>query len=166
MRVTLPPDIEFDLTTDVTCEASRDLIKLDGSISVPWAKVSVSKLPASAVDVSDDVVRLDRPRAKKKAAGKPIPIESHLRIHIGDDVRVEAMGLKARLTGNLNVIQDNGTLGLTGQISVPSGNFKAYGQDLLVRRGEFHFVGAVANPLLDLEAIRNPDRTADRKSVV
>lgn len=161
LRVTLPPDIEFDLTTDVTCEASSDLIKLDGAISIPWAKVSVSKLPASAVDVSDDVVRLDRPRAKKKAAGKPIPIESNLRIHIGDDVRVEAMGLKARLTGNLYVIQDNGTLGLTGQISVPSGSFKAYGQDLLVRRGEFHFVGAVANPLLDLEAIRNPDRTAD-----
>lgn len=161
LRVTLPPDIEFDLTTDVTCEASSDLIKLDGAISIPWAKVSVSKLPASAVDVSYDVVRLDRPRAKKKAAGKPIPIESNLRIHIGDDVRVEAMGLKARLTGNLNVIQDNGTLGLTGQISVPSGSFKAYGQDLLVRRGEFHFVGAVANPLLDLEAIRNPDRTAD-----
>lgn len=161
LRLTLPPDIEFDLTTDVTCEASSDLIKLDGAISIPWAKVSVSKLPASAVDVSDDVVRLDRPRAKKKAAGKPIPIESNLRIHIGDDVRVEAMGLKARLTGNLNVIQDNGTLGLTGQISVPTGSFKAYGQDLLVRRGEFHFVGAVANPLLDLEAIRNPDRTAD-----
>lgn len=161
LRVTLPPDIEFDLTTDVTCEASSDLIKLDGAISIPWAKVSVSKLPASAVDVSDDAVRLDRPRAKKKAAGRPIPIESNLRIHIGDDVRVEAMGLKARLTGNLNVIQDNGTLGLTGQISVPSGSFKAYGQDLLVRRGEFHFVGAVANPLLDLEAIRNPDRTAD-----
>ena len=161
LRVTLPPDIEFDLTTDVTCEASSDLIKLDGAISIPWAKVSVSKLPASAVDVSDDVVRLDRPRAKKNAAGKPIPIESNLRIHIGDDVRVEAMGLKARLTGNLNVIQDNGTLGLTGQISVPTGSFKAYGQDLLVRRGEFHFVGAVANPLLDLEAIRNPDRTAD-----
>ena len=161
LRVTLPPDIEFDLTTDVTCEASSDLIKLDGAISIPWAKVSVSELPASAVDVSDDVVRLDRPRAKKKAAGKPIPIESNLRIHIGDDVRVEAMGLKARLTGNLNVIQDNGTLGLTGQISVPTGSFKAYGQDLLVRRGEFHFVGAVANPLLDLEAIRNPDRTAD-----
>lgn len=161
LRVTLPPDIEFDLTTDVICEASSDLIKLDGAISIPWAKVSVSKLPASAVDVSDDVVRLDRPRAKKKAAGKPIPIESNLRIHIGDDVRVEAMGLKARLTGNLNVIQDNGTLGLTGQISVPTGSFKAYGQDLLVRRGEFHFVGAVANPLLDLEAIRNPDRTAD-----
>ena len=74
LRVTLPPDIEFDLTTDVTCEASSDLIKLDGAISIPWAKVSVSKLPASAVDVSDDVVRLDRPRAKKKAArGRSYP---------------------------------------------------------------------------------------------
>ncbi len=160
-RVTLPPDIQFDLSTDVRCEASADLIRLDGSIALPWARVVVNDLPPSTVDVSDDVVRTDRPRPKKRDASKAIPIESNLFIHIGDDVRVEAMGLKARLTGDLHVIQDNGSLGLTGQISVPNGRFKAYGQDLIVRRGQFQFTGAAANPMLDLEAIRNPERTAD-----
>ena len=159
--MTLPPDVEFDLTTDVRCEASAELIKLDGSLDLPWARVQVSELPPSTVEVSDDVVRMDRPRIKKKDRSQAIPIESNLFINIGDDVRVEAMGLKARLTGELHVVQDNGTLGLTGEVSVPSGQFKAYGQDLIVRRGEFHFTGAAANPMLDLEAIRNPERTAD-----
>ena len=161
LRVTLPPDVEFDLTTDVRCEASAELIKLDGSLDLPWARVQVSELPPSTVEVSDDVVRMDRPRIKKKDRSQAIPIESNLFINIGDDVRVEAMGLKARLTGELHVVQDKGTLGLTGEVSVPSGQFKAYGQDLIVRRGEFHFTGAAANPMLDLEAIRNPERTAD-----
>ena len=161
LRVTLPPDVEFDLTTDVKCEASSELIKLDGLIALPWARVQVSELPPSTVEVSDDVVRVDRPRLIKKDRSQAIPIESNLFIDIGDDVRVEAMGLKARVTGKLHVIQDKGNLGLTGQISVPSGNFKAYGQDLIVRRGEFHFIGSTTNPMIDLEAIRNPERTAD-----
>ena len=130
-------------------------------IALPWARVQVSELPPSTVEVSDDVVRVDRPRLIKKDRSQAIPIESNLFIDIGDDVRVEAMGLKARVTGKLHVIQDKGNLGLTGQISVPSGNFKAYGQDLIVRRGEFHFIGSTTNPMIDLEAIRNPERTAD-----
>ena len=161
LRVVLPPEIELDLSTNVRCEASSELIKLDGLISLPWARVAVSSLPPSTVDVSDDVVRTDRPRLKKKDKGESIPIESNLFIRVGDDVRVEAMGLKARLTGELHVIQDKGNLGLSGQITVPNGRFKAYGQDLIVRRGQFQFSGEANNPALDLEAIRNPERTAD-----
>ena len=157
----LPPEIELDLSTNVRCEASSERIKLDGLISLPWARVSVSSLPPSTVDVSDDVVRTDRPRLKKKDKGESIPIESNLFIRVGDDVRVEAMGLKARLTGELHVIQDKGNLGLSGQITVPNGRFKADGQDLIVRRGQFQFSGEANNPALDLEAIRNPERTAD-----
>lgn len=161
LRVVLPPEIELDLSTNVRCEASSELIKLDGLISLPWARVAVSSLPPSTVDVSDDVVRTDRPRLKKRGKGESIPIESNLFIRVGDDVRVEAMGLKARLTGELHVIQDKGNLGLSGQITVPNGRFKAYGQDLIVRHGQFQFSGEANNPTLDLEAIRNPERTAD-----
>lgn len=59
------------------------------------------------------------------------------------------------------MLSNNGKLGLTGQINVPHGQFKAYGQDLIVRRGEFMFAGSADNPLINLEAIRNPDKTAD-----
>ena len=161
MRVTMPPSVELDLTTDVQCEASAEKISLRGLIDLPWARVKVYDLPPSAVDVSDDVVRLDRPRPKKDGQSDPIPIDSNLFINVGDDVRVDAMGLKARLTGKLHVVQNNGKLGLTGQINVPRGQFKAYGQDLIVRRGEFMFAGSADNPLINLEAIRNPEKTAD-----
>ncbi len=161
MRVTMPPAVEFDLTTDVHCEASAEKISLNGLIDLPWARVQIYDLPASATDVSADTVRLDRPRLKSDDNSEAIPIESNLFINIGEDVRVDAMGLKARMTGKLHVVQNNGKLGLTGQINVPRGQFKAYGQDLIVRRGEFMFAGAADNPLINLEAIRNPDKTAD-----
>lgn len=161
MRVTMPPSVEFDLTTDVHCEASAEKISLDGMIDLPWARVQMYELPASATDVSADAVRLDRPRPRKTQNADSIPIESNLFVNIGDDVRVNAMGLRARMTGKLHVVQNNGKLGLTGQINVPQGQFKAYGQDLIVRRGEFMFAGAAENPLINLEAIRNPDKTAD-----
>ena len=124
----------------------------------------MQELPESAVAVSEDEVRLDRPGSWRKAADsnkKPVPLESALFIVVGDDVRVDAMGLKARLTGKLHVEQMQNTLGLNGQITVPFGQFRAYGQDLIVRKGEFLFSGPISNPLLTIEAVRNPERTAD-----
>ena len=123
MRVTMPPAVEFDLTTDVHCEASAAKISLNGLIDLPRARIRVYDLPARATDVSADTVRLDRPRPKSIDSSEAIPIESNLFVNIGDDVRVDAMGLKARMTGKLHVVQNNGKLGLTGQINVPHGQF-------------------------------------------
>lgn len=161
LRVTLPPAVEFDLTTNLDCEATPELIKLDGSLDLPWARVQVFELPESAVPVSDDVLRLDRPRPEPKNREGAIPIESRLVINVGPDVRFDAMGLRAKIGGQLHVEEVHGKLGLTGQMKVDEGHFRAYGQDLIVRKGEFSFAGSPENPLIDLEAIRNPDKTAD-----
>jgi translocation and assembly module TamB len=75
-------------------------------------------------------------------------------------VRLDAFGLKARLTGDLKVAQDKQGLGLNGQINIPE-RFHAYGQDLIVRKGELLFSGPPDQPLLNIEAIRNPDATED-----
>jgi translocation and assembly module TamB len=80
-------------------------------------------------------------------------------VNIGKDVRLDAFGLKARLEGALKVAQDSRGLGLNGQINIPSGRFHAYGQDLIVRKGQLLFSGPADQPLLNLEAIRNPDAT-------
>ena len=90
-----------------------------------------------------------------------IPINSNLTIHVGNNVRLEAFGLKARLTGDLKVAQDKQGLGLNGQINIPDGRFHAYGQDLIVRKGELLFSGPPDQPLLNIEAIRNQDATED-----
>lgn len=164
LHLTVPPMAELDLSTYVSFEALPEKYRLEGLLSVPWARITVQELPESAVAVSEDEVRLDRPGSWRKAADsnkKPVPLESALFIVVGDDVRVDAMGLKASLTGKLNVAQTQNSLGLNGQITVPFGQFRAYGQDLIVRKGEFLFSGPISNPLLTIEAVRNPERTAD-----
>ncbi len=45
-------------------------------------------------------------------------IQSDLKIKIGDDVHLDAYGLKTNLNGLLSVKQDKGKLGLFGQINL------------------------------------------------
>ncbi|CAI0846654.1 translocation/assembly module TamB domain-containing protein [Serratia quinivorans] len=161
LRVTVPPMIRIDVSPDLVFEATPQLFSLNGSVDIPWARITVQELPESAVGVSSDEVMLDdqlKP-IKPKTAG--IPINSNLMIHVGNDVRLDAFGLKARLKGDLKVVQDKNGLGLNGQIDIPSGRFHAYGQDLIVRKGQLMFSGPPDQPLLNLEAIRNPDSTED-----
>ena len=161
IRVTVPPMVRVDVSPDVVFEATPKLFSLDGNVDVPWARIVVHDVPASAVGVSSDEVMLDKNLKPEKAQTAAIPINSNLNIHVGNDVRLEAFGLKARLTGDLKVVQDQQGLGLNGQINIPSGRFHAYGQDLIVRKGELLFSGPPDQPILNIEAIRNPEATED-----
>ena len=121
----------------------------------------VNEVPESAVGVSSDEVMLDKDLKPIKPQSAGIPINSNLTIYVGNNVRLDAFGLKARLTGDLKVAQDKQGLGLNGQINIPEGRFHAYGQDLIVRKGELLFSGPPDQPLLNIEAIRNPEATED-----
>lgn len=161
LRVSLPPMVRIDVNPDLVFEAGPDLLKLDGRIDIPWARIVVKDLPESAVSASSDEVMLNddlQPIAPKETS---IPIQSNLAINIGDDVTLDAFGLNARLTGTLKVNQNKQGLGLNGQIDIPRGEFQAYGQDLRVRKGQILFSGPVDQPYLNIEAIRNPDNTAN-----
>jgi translocation and assembly module TamB len=140
-------------------EATPTLFTLDGRVDVPWARIVVHDLPESAVGTSSDEVMLNADLKPEKPKSAAIPINSNLIVHVGNNVRMDAFGLKARLTGDLKVTQDQQGLGLNGQINIPEGRYHAYGQDLIVRKGELIFSGPVDQPLLNIEAIRNPDAT-------
>ena len=137
------------------------MLKLDGTVNIPWARITVHEVPESAVSATSDEVMLDDNLQPIREKQTSIPILSNLRIHIGDDVLLDAFGLKAKLTGDLKVAQDKQGLGLNGQVDIPRGRFHAYGQDLLVRKGQILFSGPADQPFLNLEAIRNPDNTAN-----
>lgn len=161
VRITVPPMVRLDVSPDVEFEATPSLFTLNGNVDVPWARIVVHDLPESAVGVSSDMVMLNNDLQPEKPQTAGIPINSNLNIHVGNNVRLDAFGLKARLTGDLKVVQDKQGLGLNGQINIPSGRFHAYGQDLIVRKGELLFSGPPDQPLLNIEAIRNPDATED-----
>lgn len=159
--VTVPSLASVTVSPDVTAEAGPDALSLAGEVSIPKASVEVEDLPPSAVSVSEDEVMLGSDLQPKEVKGPPMRIRSNLIIRIGKEVRVRAFGFKGRLEGLLKVIENGKGLGLSGTITIPSGRFHAYGQDLVVRKGEVQFTGPVSSPVLNIEAIRNPDAVED-----
>ncbi|HEP0307474.1 TPA: translocation/assembly module TamB [Providencia rettgeri] len=161
LRVSLPPMIQIDVQPDIVFDASPSVLTLNGTVNIPWARITVQELPESAVSPSSDVVMLDSNLQPIEQKAPSIPIQTNLDIKIGNDVRLDAFGLKARLTGLLKVVQNIHGLHINGQVDIPAGRFRAYGQDLIVRKGQIQFSGPADQPFLNLEAIRNPDNTAD-----
>ena len=159
VRVSVPPMVRLDVSPDLVFDATPQAFALNGKVDIPWARITVQELPESAVGVSSDEVMLNEQRQPIAPASTSIPINTNLVVNIGDDVRLDAFGLKARLKGALKVAQDKRGLGLNGQIDITSGRFHAYGQDLIVRKGLLLFSGPADQPLLNFEAIRNPEST-------
>lgn len=159
VRITVPPMVRLDVSPDIEFVATPGLFTLDGRVDIPWARIVVHEVPESSVGVSSDEVMLDKNLQPEQPQTAGIPINSNLLIHVGNNVRLDAFGLKARLSGDLKMVQDRQGLGLNGQINIPEGRFHAYGQDLIVRKGELLFSGPPDQPLLNIEAIRNPEAT-------
>jgi translocation and assembly module TamB len=161
IRIDMPPMVQLDVSPDVVIEATPDLLKLTGTVAIPWAKIKVEEIPPSAVGVSSDEVILDNSLKPVTKQSSSIPISSDLMIKIGPNVGLDAFGLKSSLQGDLKVIQDNKGLGLHGEINLNRGSFRAYGQDLLINKGLIIFAGPPDQPQLNIEAIRNPEATED-----
>lgn len=162
LRVTMPPMLQADVSPDLAFLASPQSLKLEGQVNIPWARVLIEKMPDDVVAISSDEVMLNnklQPIAKRNTA---MAIQTNLNIVLGSDVRIDAFGLQAQLEGTLKMVQDKRGLGLHGQITIPQGSFHAYGQDLIVKKGELLFSGPADQPLLNIDAIRNPETTENK----
>jgi autotransporter translocation and assembly factor TamB len=135
------------LTLAMTTEA----LSVEGSVDVPSAAIRIAGLPEAAVTVSSDVVLVGG-----DTAAVPQQVRtSDVRLTLGDDVRLEAFGLKTRLVGNLRYREQPGRLPeVTGTIALREGIFEAYGQALTVERGQLTFTGPIDDPNVDVVATR------------
>lgn len=168
-RVDVPGIAKVDVSPNIEVKATPRELLLGGNIDIPWARIEVQELPESAVSVSGDEVIMDGAAKNKKALppilnsknapqnGQGMAIKGDVSINIGNDVRIEAYGLKSELQGLIKVRQGNKGLGLYGQVNLKNGTFASFGQDLLIRKGVISFTGLPSQPTLDIEAIRNPE---------
>ncbi|MGL5007528.1 MAG: autotransporter assembly complex protein TamB [Plesiomonas sp.] len=157
LRVALPPMVRLDVTPDLTFSASPTQIELTGSVQIPWARIKVDSLPESAVDSSSDLVILNNKLQPVEKTNPGAAIKTDLMIRLGDDIRLDAFGLKARLHGNLHVLQNAQGPAIRGTVYLADGRYHSFGQDLLIRKGLLLFVGPPEQPMLNIEAIRNPE---------
>ena len=165
LRITVPPMVDARVSPTVSLVASPALIRLTGNIDVPSAYLTVKEVPESAIGVSSHEVLLDKNMQPISKSSKAMQIESSVSVTLGDKVFVDAFGLRSRLRGSLKLTQADASLGLNGQVKLDHGSFRAYGQDLQIRRGDIDFVGPLSDSMLNFEAIRNPDATEDDVTV-
>ncbi len=145
------------ISPDLQLAIEADALRLGGYLDIPWARIQLVSLPAGATRVSADAVRVDRPAAPADAPGAAPArrFTSDLRLRLGEDVRFEGFGANGRLTGSLRLQQANAepVLG-EGVLELVGARYRAYGQDLGVRRGRLIFAGPLDDPRLDVEAVR------------
>jgi translocation and assembly module TamB len=130
---------------------------LTGDVTVLDSKVNIEKKPPKGpVKASQDVVFVNASAAASPE--KKMALFARVRLILGQNVEVAALGLKAKPTGSLLVIDEpRGVTRGVGEIEMSEGTFKAYGQDLTIERGRLIFNGPIDNPGLDVRAYRKAD---------
>jgi translocation and assembly module TamB len=179
LLISLPQFGRLEVAPDLRVRVTPSRLQVRGNVDVPWARLEVGDIPSSATGPSSDEIiiteRDDReaqaleqarakngqPSAADELAQEGMAMDVLITVTLGSDMQLAAYGLESRLGGTLEVRQDSGGLQLFGDVNLVDGRFKAFGQDLLIRRGQILFSGPPGLPTLDFEAIRNPEVTED-----
>jgi len=148
-------DARVFVSPDVRVRVADRKAEVSGDVRVPFARIVIPELPASAVRPSGDVVFVEDTLATRA----PIEATARVRVALGDSVTFRGLGLRARLAGSVLVVDrfNQPTMG-TGEILLMDGKYRAYGNDLTIDPGRFVFGGGpIDNPGLDVRAYRNLD---------
>ncbi|WP_448218581.1 autotransporter assembly complex protein TamB [Endozoicomonas sp. 2B-B] len=156
-EIKVSPDLKLTLSEKIT---------LTGIIRIPWSRITINSLPESAVSVSDDVVIVQEGQTSELHEQALQLFSMKVRVILGDDIRLNAFGLKARLAGHLDLLQlPDKPLEGSGTINLIEGRYHQLGQDLLIKEGKIIFQGPIDSPYLLVNAIRNPETIEDNVEV-
>lgn len=153
-------NIDLQLSPDLTLRFAENNLSIEGSLAIPQGMVKVDSLPKSAVVVSNDVHLRGEPPPTSLVRTAHMDVTLNIDPETLGNVRIDAFGLESNLQGQLQ-LKNQPSLSGFGTLSIGDGEYRAYGQELLIRTGEIQFNGPLTQPLLYVEAIRDPDLTDD-----
>jgi translocation and assembly module TamB len=145
------PQSTLIFSPHIEVDAAPNELHAKGYVDIASAEIFLKELPPQTIDVSQDA----------HIVGQQIPedawkIWADIGLNLGEQFHFQGLGADVNLTGKLRLQQEPGdVLHLTGEVQVPKGRYRAYGQRLSVRRGSFIFYGPWNNPDLNLEAVRD-----------
>lgn len=145
------PEAKVLATPDLNLHLQGRDIQIDGELHIPSARLRPRDL-TTLVGPSDDVVIVGS-RAEKE---QKWAITSSVRLGFGDQVFFDGFGFDGRFFGAVLVTEEPGqATRATGQMDIPEGRYRAYGQRLDVEHGRLLYAGGpLDNPGLDIKANR------------
>ena len=150
----------FKVSPDLKLSLADSAFKLAGQVVVPYGRIIIEELPEGAVQVSDDEIIIDQQNEQSKAM--PFDYDIDLKLIVENDVRIDSFGLESKVAGDLSIKMDQQTpMIATGELNLREGTYRAFGQDLIITKGQVGFSGPINKPYLNIKAIRNPENTAN-----
>lgn len=137
----------------VTVDAALPSIVVDGKITADAGWVSVD-IQGTAPTLDSDVVIVRKGEEAPVVKQSALDLLLNFTVDLGSRFYVVGFGLDAGLVGAITIRQANNELSAEGEFNTRGGAIEAYGQRLQIRRGRITFQGEIANPVLDIEALR------------
>jgi translocation and assembly module TamB len=149
------------LSMDMTVGVGVAGAAVRGTIELPEARIKPRTVPEGTVQPSADVV-MESPADRKEA----LPLSLDVQARLGDEVSIDAFGLRGRLRGALRVLKaPQGEILGDGQLEIVDGTFRvtlpalgvmtAIGKPLTIQQGFVVFAKTpIGNPGLILNAQR------------
>lgn len=153
-RAVRTPELLITASPRLAVRATPELVRVDGELRVPRARIAVRRLEGN-VEVSPDVVVLGAEESGDPAATSAA-LGADVRLVLGDRVSIDALGLTGRLGGQLTVLAEPGQPPVgSGELGIFDGRYRIYRQTFEIERGRLFYAGTpLTNPALDLRIVR------------
>ena len=141
LRLIDVPDLQATANTDVRIGFDDGVIRLDGSVLVPHARISPRSLPATRHSESQDVVIVagELPVERAEEERSAIVLDGKLEVGLGDDVVVDIDLAEASVTGTVTFEWDRNLIPVANGRYEIAGDVQAYGQVLTITEGTIRF---------------------------
>ena len=151
VEVSRIPEARVDVSPELSIALQGRSIRVEGEVHIPYAKLQPKDV-TMAVTASDDVVIVGGP----ESAVEKWQIHTRVRITLGERVTLFGFGFEGAFGGTLVVEDEPGQLTrASGEVVIPQGRYRAYGQRLEVESGRVLYTGGpLTNPGLDIRAVR------------
>ena len=150
------PDLRLVVDGEGTLATQDKRLVLRGKLSADEGNIEYRS--AADTMLADDIVVVGRPRPTRTRPDAIIgdaPLDLDVELALGNNLRFAGEGLEARLAGRVHVTsRAGGPIQGKGTIRTVRGTYYAFGQRLTIERGRILFDGPVANPSLDIVALR------------
>jgi translocation and assembly module TamB len=147
VRLAASPDLRFHYT-------GRRLV-IGGEVDIPFGRITGLAGP-TAVRTSPDEVIVG---IHAQAEADELSVTSRVRVTVGPDVQVQAVGLRGSIEGSILTVTEPQALPWgRGELRVVDGTFSAFGQQLAIEAGRLIYSGGpLENPGLEIRATRRVD---------
>ncbi len=148
-------EIKATMSPDIVLGLSPQIVSIKGKVAIPYADIRLKDIPETSIDESTDTFVIGERKPGEQVSA--VKLQPNVKIELGDKVRLDAFGLKAKLSGDVNVTHNRRDVLANGSLRVTDGKFQAYGQDLEINNGRLIFNGSPKLVGMDIRATRKVD---------